>query len=142
MNEMTDYNQNNPYVNSPYVNAGGALPLKAIISGYLVAVILSCLLMFGGAALLHWTGISDIISPVMVLGISILGLLAGSWLAGKKAGFRGWLNGGLVGFIYVASLMVMAAFTVEGFYLGLNVLSKLFVGFSIGALGGMWGVNS
>lgn len=120
----------------------GSPPLLAILYGLFLALFLSALLLFIASAVLHLTTVPEYISPYIIFGVSLIGIVFGSRLAGKKAGSRGWLNGGMVGLLYVVILLLVGLLFIENFALSLLVLSKLFIGFIFGAFGGMLGVNA
>jgi putative membrane protein (TIGR04086 family) len=68
-------------------------------------------------------------------------LFIGGWVAGKRAGSRGWYYGGMVGFVYFL-LIFFVGFLAFDAGLGLQSLQLLAILFVSGALGGMLGVNT
>ncbi len=126
---------------SPQPLAGGGGPLPVLLKGIILALLISLVLLFAAALLLYFTNVPEKIAPYVVFGISLTAILVGSSYGGRKIGSRGWINGGIVGVIYVSLMLVIGLFFLEDATLGWNLISKLFLGFIFGAAGGMWGVN-
>ena len=114
----------------------------SIFKGTLVSLVVSLLMLLLASLVLHFTAVPEKTSPYLVFLITVTAILSGSYMTGKQTYYRGWLHGGLVGLLYVLLLMLLGRFFLEEFALGLNLFSKLFLGFIFGAAGGMWGVNS
>ncbi|MEW5784815.1 MAG: TIGR04086 family membrane protein [Bacillota bacterium] len=112
-----------------------------LLKGIALALALSALLLFIAALVLYFTAVPEKITPYLVFGVSLTAIMSGACFAGKRIGYRGWLYGGVVGFIYVALMLVIGLFALDNITVGWNLLSKLFLGFVFGATGGMWGVN-
>ncbi|NMA92889.1 MAG: TIGR04086 family membrane protein [Firmicutes bacterium] len=113
-----------------------------VIRGLLLSIIISLVLLLACSLVLHLTALPERVTPYLACGLSLLAVLCGSYYTGKRVGFRGWLLGGVVGVLYVVGLLLAGVLVGNNVTLGLNVISKLFLGFMFGAAGGMWGVNS
>jgi putative membrane protein (TIGR04086 family) len=74
----------------------------------------------------------------MVAGGAIAAV-AGSSQTGKRMGRAGWLNGGVTGLAYVVILLILAMLL--DMRLTPRSLIALFAGFTLGAVGGVLGVN-
>ncbi|WP_240343724.1 TIGR04086 family membrane protein [Paenibacillus sp. SYP-B3998] len=68
-------------------------------------------------------------------------LFIGGWVAGKRAGNRGWYYGGMLGLIYFILIFLVGFLAFDA---GLNwrSLQLVIILFVSGALGGMLGVNT
>ncbi len=133
------------YSQAPVYNGEGEGEINTALvltSGVLVALLVSVLLLIIISALLFFTPFPEKYMPAAVFLASLAGILLGSCKTGKTLGVKGWLNGGLVGVLYVLVVVILGGFYLEGFLPGLSLFSKLFLGFVLGAVGGMWGVNS
>ena len=135
------YNQGN-LREVTYPEKQGAVFFLAILQGLLIAIIISAVLLLIGAAVIHWTDAPERYSAIMVFAVSLVGLLIGSRITGKRGGSRGWLNGGIVGLLYVVLVLVLGFIFIDNFTFGFGFVSKVFLGFIFGAFGGIWGVNS
>ncbi|HOL17684.1 MAG TPA: TIGR04086 family membrane protein [Bacillota bacterium] len=116
-------------------------PVVAVLKGIVLALALSVVLLFIAALVLYFTAVPEKITPYLVFGISIIAIMAGSFSAGKSIGSRGWLYGGITGFVFVVLMLVGGLFVLDDLSPGWNFATKLFLGFIFGAVGGMWGVN-
>lgn len=119
----------------------GSSPPVAVLRGIILALALSVVLLFIFALLFYFTTVSERITPYLVFAVSTVAIFSGSAYAGKKIGFKGWLYGGVTGFLFVALLLVIGIFVLENVVTGGSLISKLFIGFVFGTAGGIWGVN-
>ena len=129
------------HLNSAPLPSPGSSVLPAICRGTLIAFGISLTLLFIAALVLYFTAVPEKYSPYMVFVISVVAILWGSGTAGKRIGYRGWLYGGIVGFLYVFLMMVTGILVLDDFVLGMNIFTKLFLGFAFGFVGGILGVN-
>ncbi|NLJ55758.1 MAG: TIGR04086 family membrane protein [Firmicutes bacterium] len=125
---------------------GGALapfsPLSLILRGILVALGFSFLFLAVNALLIYFSPLSEVIVPYLLFAGTLLSILWGAIYVGKRTEEKGWLRGGLMGLCYVLILFILnIVFRVE-LQLGFGLLTKLFLGFSFGTLGGILGINS
>jgi putative membrane protein (TIGR04086 family) len=134
MNSKTGHNHSP----KPLLRVG---PAAAVLKGIILALALSVILLFIAALVLYFTAVSEKITPYLVFGISLVAILSGSSYAGKRIGSKGWIYGGITGFVFVALMLLMGLLILDGVSAGWNWMSKLFLGFVFGAAGGMWGVN-
>ncbi len=134
MNSQTGHNP----MPQPVFRGG---PPAAVLKGIILALALSVVLLFVAALLLYFTAVSEKITPYLVFGISLVAIISGSSYSGRKIGIKGWLYGGITGFVFVVLMLVIGLFVLDDVSLAWNWLTKLFLGFIFGAAGGMWGVN-
>jgi putative membrane protein (TIGR04086 family) len=112
-----------------------------IIKGVILAYIVSLLLFLITGGLIHFTEIPESVIPTAVTGISALSIILAGVYVAKRTDFRGWLNGGIVGFLYVLVISVLSMFLLPDFSFSLMSVGRLLIGFVVGALGGILGVN-
>jgi putative membrane protein (TIGR04086 family) len=125
--------------------AGLLLPSYApflILRGLLLALLISFLLLALNTLVLYLSPLSEVFVPYLIFGGTLLSILLGSVYVGKRTEEKGWLRGGLTGLFYVLALMLLCFLFNVNFEPGLNILTKLFLGFSFGTLGGILGINS
>lgn len=111
--------------------------LKSLIFAY--AISLLAFLVEGG--IIHFTKVSEDIIPISVSIISALSILLAGIYTAKRTESRGWLNGGIVGFLYIFVIALLSYFLIPGYQIELLLLGKLALGFLVGAVGGIIGVN-
>jgi putative membrane protein (TIGR04086 family) len=85
------------------------------------------------------TGLTEIAARWIMAAGGVIAVLAGSCQTGKRMGRLGWLNGGITGLIYAVILLILAMLLDMG--LTARSLITLAAGFTLGAAGGVLGVN-
>jgi len=113
-----------------------------LCKGLLVTLFLSFLLLLFNTMLFFFFPLSEIFVPYFIFGFILVSILVGSVYIGKRVQKKGWLKGGMIGFTYVLILIVLGISLLPDLGLGLNTLTKLFIGFSFGTIGGVLGINS
>jgi putative membrane protein (TIGR04086 family) len=123
--------------------SSGATKIR-VKSPLLAGLIYILLIVFTGtlitSLLLSISGIQESSLPYFAYTIHILALLVGGWIAGKRAGEKGWYYGGMSGLLY-ALLLTLTSFLGNDHGLGLDSLLILLASSGSGALGGIFGVN-
>jgi putative membrane protein (TIGR04086 family) len=127
MNPMTKVNQ--VRISSP------------LLSGLLYAFLMMALGTLIVSLLLLWSNVQESSLPAYGKIIHALSIFVGGWVAGKRAGSRGWYYGGVLGALYATVIGIVAFLAYDN---GLSLMSLALLGgaFGSGALGGMLGVNS
>jgi putative membrane protein (TIGR04086 family) len=125
---------------------GGSLLVSSvpilIIRGLLVALLLSFIFLALCTVALYLSPLSEVFVPYLIFGGTLLSILLGSVYVGKRTEEKGWLRGGLTGLFYVLALIILSYIFRVSFEPGLNIVTKFFLGFSFGTLGGILGINS
>ncbi len=118
-----------------------AIDPKALLSGVLTVAILSIILSLVMASVIYFSELTEELT-MMVLSYTGFAVIAvGGAIASRKARTRGFVHGGMVGVIYI---LITAALSVLIFPSALvlsEVFLKVLLGFTIGALGGVIGIN-
>lgn len=112
------------------------------LKGLLLALLFSLVMILVIALLLYLTALTERAASYLVYGVSIVAILWGSAYATRRIGSRGWLNGGIIGVVYVLLMLGGGLIVVEDMAIGWSLVVKIFLGFVFGAAGGMWGVNN
>ncbi|MGE5561079.1 MAG: TIGR04086 family membrane protein [Chloroflexota bacterium] len=121
--------------------SAGSVQLGAVVNGILVGLATA---MAGGIVLgaltLQVLAVETHLSTIAGVW-GVVSVLAGAFSAGRRAGAKGWLNGGLTGIMLVLVAtglsMIIARGTVTWLGLGRNLL----IGLVGGAVAGTIGVN-
>ncbi|UMZ74016.1 TIGR04086 family membrane protein [Natranaerofaba carboxydovora] len=116
--------------------------ISFILTGVLLAYAISLLVFLVTALLLNLTNISDVIIPHLTYITSVISIVVGSMHATKNIGEKGWLNGGVCGILYFVGLLLLSV--LMGIELASTniILSRLFMAFVFGAVGGVLGINT
>ncbi len=100
----------------------------------------SILLLLLGAVIFTVTNLSPNATAPMMSIITYLSVLLAGVIAGAGAKRRGWMRGAIAGSLYLVAVRVLGWLTVGAPLLS-TLLSALFIGFSVGAVGGIAGIN-
>lgn len=118
-----------PYLRSPLLTG-----VTVVLGTVLVGSVLTALL-------LRFTGIAEASLPYFTYAINGIALLCGGWMAGRRAGQRGWMYGGITGILYVLIVLIIGFLAFDA---TMRVQPFLFTVCATGlsALGGIFGVNT
>lgn len=101
---------------------------------------LICLTIF--SALLTYTNLSESLIQPVVIAVTGISILAGSFFATKKVGKNGIIKGIGVGIIYILLIYVISSIVNGGnFTLTIGSVIMILIGILCGAIGGIIGVN-
>lgn len=115
--------------------------LKSILKGTVIALITTIILFLIFSLILTYTNISEsTIFPVIVV-ITGISILIGSFLGNIKIRKNGLLNGGIVGLIYMFILYFVSSCFIGDFSLNINSVILIIAAILTGMLGGIIGVN-
>ncbi len=117
------------------------LEMKYIFKGAFLGLLISLLVLLVSALILLLTPLSEKVVPYAVYLTSIFSIIIGSAYAARRISLKGWLNGGLTGLTYVIVLLLLNRIFGLDLDINLSLLTKLFLGFVMGAIGGILGLN-
>ena len=115
--------------------------LKRILKGSAISFIITIILLFLVAILLTYTNLQEnIIKPIVII-ISVISILIGSSISTLKIKKNGFINGGIIGLIYIISIYLLSSMLGSGF--SFNIWSVIMIMASIlaGIIGGIIGIN-
>lgn len=108
--------------------------------GISFAFTLICLTIF--SALLTYTSLSENLIQPVVISVTGISILAGSFFSTRKVGKNGILKGISVGLIYIFLIYFISSIVNNGnFSLNLGSIIMILAGIICGAIGGIIGVN-
>ena len=111
--------------------------LKSIVISYAFTFIV--FLVF--AAIITYTGFPEMYIDTVVIITTILSVLISGMAVSVGARSRGWLNGGIGGFVYMLVLVVLGMVFSDGALFDKSDVLMLILGFVLGAIGGIIGIN-
>ena len=121
--------------------ASTELNWKRILKGIGIAYLVTIPLFLIFALILCSTSFPEkFITPAVVITTIISLLVAGS-VATRNLKSRGWLNGAIVGFLYMFILYIIGSIVCKNFSLTGYVWTMLLIGVLTGAIGGILGIN-
>ena len=108
--------------------------------GFSFAFTLICLTIF--SALLTYTNLSENLMQPVIISVTGISILAGSFFATRKVGKNGIIKGIAVGLIYILLIyLISSIFNNGNFTLDLGSVIMILTGIICGAIGGIMGVN-
>ncbi len=110
---------------------------KGIIVSFGITIILFYLL---GIILSLSTVPEKIINPAIII-ISGISILIGTSISTFKTEEKGFIKGGLSGFIYFIILYLISSIYLKNFTINIYSIIMMFVSFVCGSIGGIVGVN-
>ena len=94
------------------------------------------------SALLTYTSLSENLIQPVIISVTGISILAGSFFATRKVGNNGILKGITVGLIYIVLIYFISSIVNNGnFSLNLGSIIMILAGIICGAIGGIIGVN-
>jgi len=117
------------------------LDFVRIMRGVFFAYLLSLFLFLIMGGILYFTKLPESTIPYAVIVVSSVSIIVSGIKATSEIESMGWLHGGLIGLIYVAVLIAIGLFTIPTSTPGIATLIDLILGFVLGTIAGVIGVN-
>lgn len=115
--------------------------VKNILKGSIISIVITLVFFLIFALILTYTNISETtIFPVIVV-ITGISILIGSFLGSVKIRKNGLLNGGLIGLFYILALYLISSSLIGDFSLNFNSFILIIAAILAGMIGGIIGVN-
>jgi putative membrane protein (TIGR04086 family) len=119
-------------------DTGGVL---VVGKGVLIAYIISAVLLIIYGILLAVTSLSEASMPTVAMIITMVSIALASIYVSMRVRSKGWLNGAIVGLVYMIILFFISLIFGSGISFDKFILFRMFMGFVIGALAGVIGIN-
>lgn len=114
------------------------LLLKGLLASYIVTI--PAFLLFG-LILANLDFPQRLITPVVVV-ITVISVLTAGAVSTRGVRSKGWLNGSIVGLVYMVILYLFSSIVYKNFALDRNVLTMAVIGVLSGAIGGIVSINT
>lgn len=119
-----------------------SLKISSLFKGLLTSVIITVLAFLLLSLILANTDFPQrLITPAVVVTTIISVLTAGS-VSTKGIRNKGWLNGSIVGLIYMIILYLISSLIYNNFTIDKYVITMTVIGILAGAIGGILGINT
>jgi putative membrane protein (TIGR04086 family) len=119
----------------------GEVKLISILKGVLVSYVITIPTFVVFAFILSNTNYPEkYIMPVVII-TTVISILFAGLTATKSIRSKGWLNGAIVGLLYVCILYMLSSIVFKDFSIDKNVVSISILGALAGIAGGIIGVN-
>ena len=121
----------------PYERVNLMLIFKGILISYLITI--PAFIIF--AFILTYTSFPEKFIPAAVTFTTVISVLIAGSKATRNVKNKGWMNGGVVGFLYVIVLYLISSITFKKFTIDKHGITILIIGVLTGAIGGIIGIN-
>lgn len=115
--------------------------ILVIGKGVLIAYGISIILIIIYGILLVATSLSEATLPTAIMIITMVSIALSAIYTAVKVTSRGWLNGAIVGLIYMVILFLIGLIFNTGIAIDSFIFFRLFMGFIVGGLAGVIGIN-
>jgi len=111
--------------------------VKAIAIAYLITIPLFAIFSF----FLNYMDFPQKILPSAVIITTLISIIVAGWTSTSKIRSKGWLNGGIIGFMYVVILFLVSGLAYRDYSIDTHVITILVIGVITGSIGGILGIN-
>lgn len=125
----------------PIVKSEGNNILSPLFAGLVYAMVVAVTATIFISLLLALTGLREQSLPLYVYMIHGIAVFTGGFICAKRAGFKGWYRGGLLGIFY-SLLVTLISYLGFSARVDLDTLVFLIICAVIGAFGGILGINA
>jgi putative membrane protein (TIGR04086 family) len=115
--------------------------VSTIGKGLFISILISLILILIYGLLLTYTGISESSMPTVIMVITIISIGLSSIYVAMRVTSRGWLNGAITGLLYMIIVFLISLLFKTGISMDKFILFRMLMGFIIGALAGIIGIN-
>lgn len=112
-----------------------------IVKGSILAIGITMIALLIFAILLTYTNISENYIHLGIIIVTAISILLGGMISTKKIQKKGFLNGMLVGLIYMLTLYIVSGITTSGFQFSTSTIIMFVSSVIAGIIGGIIGVN-
>jgi len=117
------------------------ISIVSMLKGLLVSYIIVIFLFAFFAIILANTDFPEKYLPTAVLITTIISVITAGSTVTKRLKNKGWLNGGIVGLIYMLILYILSSIVYEDFSVNRYTITMIIIGMLSGAIGGILGIN-
>ena len=112
-----------------------------IVKGSILAIGITMIALLIFAILLTYNNISENYIHLGIIIVTAISILLGGMISTKKIQKKGFLNGMLVGLIYMLTLYIVSGITTSGFQFSTSTIIMFASSVIAGIIGGIIGVN-
>jgi putative membrane protein (TIGR04086 family) len=118
------------------------MSMKILFKGIMVSFLFTIPIFALFAVILTYTSFPQkLINPVVIV-TTIVSIFAAGFIATGRLKQKGWLNGGLTGFVYMLVLYFLSSIMFNDFSIDRYVITMAVIGILTGAIGGILGCGT
>lgn len=114
---------------------------KDIVRATALSIIVTLLALLLQTIIMLYTDVSESILPVTSAITMTLSIAISSIYFSLRVRKKGWLNGGIIGVLYILIIVILSLVFLEDFVLNTYVILKSIIALVTGTISGMIGVN-
>lgn len=118
-----------------------AFSFRAVLKSIIISYLFTFLVFAVVSAVITYTAFPEKYIDTVVLITTILSIVISGMLVSTGARAHGWLNGGIGGFVYMLVLWILGIVFSDGVAFSKDKIFMLVLGFVLGAVGGIIGIN-
>lgn len=118
--------------------ATGMVLAKGVLYAYFLSLVVFLLF----SVLIQYTSLTEAILPYAAYATSLVAIFVGATYVSKRLDTKGWLNGGVIGLLYLVGLVIFGLVLLPDFGLDASYIVNGVFAFLAGAAGGIFGINS
>ncbi len=115
--------------------------LSRVLKGLILSFLITLPCFLGFAIFLTYTDFPEKYTFIAVLITTVISVLTASAYSTRNVKSKGWMNGCVVGVLYVAILYLASSIVFMNFAIDVQVLLTVVIGAIVGCLGGIFGIN-
>ncbi|KYO63973.1 TIGR04086 family membrane protein [Thermovenabulum gondwanense] len=116
------------------------LDTRKVLSGILLAFLLTIIFLLLFSVIIYFSSIAEEFISKLAVIVMALSIAVSSFITSRGIESKGWLNGGLIGLLYTAAIIIIKILFYKEDITASSLFDVLF-GFLIGAISGAIGVN-
>ena len=117
------------------------ITIMSVIRGIVVSYVITIPVFILFALILTNTDFPEKLISTVVVITTIISVLTAGTTSTRGLKNRGWLNGSVVGFIYMLILYLLSSLIFKNFAIDKYVITMTVIGVLTGAIGGILGIN-
>ena len=111
--------------------------MKGIIFSYIITIPLFLIFSF----ILTYSDFPEKLVSFVVIVVTIASIILAGAFSTKRMKSKGWLNGGVVGFLYMFLLYLLSSIVAKNFSIDNRIIGMTIIGVLAGSIGGIIGIN-
>lgn len=115
--------------------------IVSMIKGIGIAYFITIPLFMVFAFFLTYMDFPEKLLSTTVIITTLISLIVAGWSSTCKVRSRGWLNGGIIGLVYMAILFIASSVAYRDCTINSHVIIMFVIGMITGSIGGILGIN-
>ncbi|OPZ92363.1 MAG: hypothetical protein BWY74_01618 [Firmicutes bacterium ADurb.Bin419] len=115
--------------------------IVSMVKGIGIAYLITIPLFMIFAFFLSYMDFPEKFLPSAVIITTLISLIVAGWTSTCKVRSRGWLNGGVIGLMYMAILYLTSSLAFRDYSIDTHVIIMMIIGVLTGSVGGILGIN-